>query len=136
MTVNLDRRAGGDREPPDAAPAPRVQRRVAVGAAGSPAEHEADQVAAAVVSGAPQGHLVVDDGPVAPGQMLKSSFTAPLREAVTAAADAELGPAFSAVGCPYIDAYFVRYSGAPPRISRRCCAASPPGRRARAPRPS
>ena len=91
-----------------AAPAPA--RKVEVGAADSPAEREADRVAEEVVGGAPPVQRVVDDGPVAPGQMLRSTFLAELREVVTAAADAELGPELSAVGCPYIDAYFQRYA--------------------------
>ncbi|MEZ4462933.1 MAG: DUF4157 domain-containing protein [bacterium] len=88
-----------------------VQRKVEVGDANSPAEHEADAVAAAVTGGASPAALLVDDGPVAPGQMLKSTFLAELRAEVTAAADAELGPMFSAIGCPYIDQYFRRYTG-------------------------
>lgn len=85
-------------------PLPKLE----VGAANSPAEQEADAVAAAVTGGATPA-LVVDDGPVASGQMLKSSFVAELRDAVTAAADQELGPVFSALGCPYIEKYFQRY---------------------------
>ncbi|MEZ4401335.1 MAG: DUF4157 domain-containing protein [Kofleriaceae bacterium] len=87
-----------------------LQRKVEVGDANSPAEHEADAVAAAVTGGAAPATLLVDDGPVAPGQMLKSTFLAELRGAVTAAADAELGPVMSAMGCPYIDQYFRRYA--------------------------
>jgi hypothetical protein len=89
------------------------QRKVEVGAADSPAEHEADAVATAVTRGAAPAQLLVDDGPVAPGQMLKSTFIAQLRAAVTVAADAELGPVYSAIGCPYIDQYFGRYADRP-----------------------
>ncbi|MEZ4398496.1 MAG: DUF4157 domain-containing protein [Kofleriaceae bacterium] len=89
------------------------QRKIEVGAADSPAEHQADAVASAVTGGAAPAALIVDDGPVAPGQMLKSTFIALLRQQVTAAADAELGPVFSAMGCPYIDQYFGRYGGRP-----------------------
>jgi hypothetical protein len=89
------------------------QRRVEVGAADSPAEREADAVAGAVTAGAPPAGLLVDDGPVAAGQMLKSTFIAQLRAEVTAAADAELGPMYSAIGCPYIDQYFRRYADRP-----------------------
>lgn len=96
-----------------AAGARTPQRRVEVGAADSPAEREAEQVATAVVAGPRTGALIVDDGPAQAGQMLKSTFVAELRAAVTAAADAELGPALSAVGCPYLDSYFRRYSTRP-----------------------
>ena len=89
------------------------QRQVEVGAADSPAEREADAVAGAVTAGAPPAGLLVDDGPVAAGQMLKSTFIAQLRAEVTAAADAELGPMYSAIGCPYIDQYFRRYADRP-----------------------
>jgi Domain of unknown function (DUF4157) len=89
------------------------QRQVTVGASDSPAEHQADAVAAAVTGGARPQALLVDDGAVQPGQMLKSAFLDQLRGAITAAADQELGPVFSAVGCPYIDQYFARYSGQP-----------------------
>ncbi len=89
------------------------QRKVEVGDANTPAEHEADQVAAAVTAGAAPAALLVDDGPVGPGQMLKSTFLAQLRAQVSAAADDELGPFFSAIGCPYIDTYFQRYANRP-----------------------
>ncbi len=90
------------------------QRRVEVGDANSPAEAEADAVASAVTAGpAAPTALIVDDGPVAPGQMLKSTFMEVLRTAVSAAAADELGPLGSVVGCPYIDQYFARYRGLP-----------------------
>jgi hypothetical protein len=90
-----------------------AQAKVEVGAADTPAEREADQVAAAVTGGATPASLLVDDGPPAAGQMLKSTFIAQLRAAVTDAADTELGPMYSALGCPYIDMYFQRYSDRP-----------------------
>jgi hypothetical protein len=91
------------------------QRAVQVGDANSPAEHEADQVAAAVTGGAGgrPAALLVDAPPVGPGQMLKSQFLEQLRAQVTAAADAELGPIYSAIGCPYIENYFHRYADQP-----------------------
>jgi hypothetical protein len=67
-----------------------------VGAAKTPAEREADQVAAAVTGGEGPTTLLVDEGPVAAGQMRKSTFLAELRQRVSAAADEELGPFFSA----------------------------------------
>jgi hypothetical protein len=97
--------AAGERAP---------QRKVEVGDAHSPAEAQADAVAAAVVAGSkPPAALLVDAGPLAPGQMLKDSFLAQLRTAVTEAANAELGPALTADGCPYIEEYFGRYLSRP-----------------------
>lgn len=91
-----------------------LQRKVEVGDAHSPAEVQADAVAAEVTTGSkPPAALLVDAGPLAPGQMLKNSFLVQLRAAVTAAANAELGPAVSADGCPYIEEYFGRYLGRP-----------------------
>jgi hypothetical protein len=90
-----------------------IARKVEVGDAGTPAEVEADAVATAVTAGAKPAALLVDDGPVAPGQMLRSTFIGQLRAAVTAAADEELGPLYSAIGCPYIDQYFGRYGERP-----------------------
>jgi hypothetical protein len=92
------------------------QRQVTVGAADSPAERQADQVAADVTGGARPAAVLVDDGPVQPGQMLKSTFIDQLRGQVVAAADEELGPVYSAIGCPYIETYFSRYSGQPAAI--------------------
>lgn len=90
------------------------QRAVTVGASDSPAEAQADAVAADVTSGKGKpAALIVDDGPVQPGQMLKSTFIERLRAAVTAAASEELGPIESAIGCPYIDQYFARYAPQP-----------------------
>jgi Domain of unknown function (DUF4157) len=89
------------------------QRQVQVGDANSPAEHEADQVSAAVTSGARPATLLVDEPPVGPGQMLKSQFLAQLREQVSAAAAQELGPIYAGIGCPYIDRYFGQYANQP-----------------------
>jgi hypothetical protein len=90
------------------------QRRVEVGGASTPAEQEADQVAAAVTAGSGRpAKLLVDEGPAQPGQMQKDEFLAQLEPLVTAAADAELGPMLSAVGCPYIAEYFRRYATRP-----------------------
>jgi hypothetical protein len=87
------------------------QRQVQVGDANTPAEQQADQVAAEVTSGQSRpAQLLVDHGPVQPGQMLKSQFIEELRAQVTAAADEELGPLRSAIGCPYIEQYFNRYA--------------------------
>ena len=92
---------------------PAVQRQVQVGEANSPAETEADAVAEKVAGNAPSTQRLMDEGELQPGQMYKDAFVEQLRAAVTAAADEELGPAFSAIGCPYIDQYFARYGGRP-----------------------
>ena len=41
--------------------------------------------------------------------MLKAAFIAQLEAAVTEAATQELGPAWSILGCPYIERYFNHY---------------------------
>ncbi len=92
------------------------QRAVKVGDANSPAETEADQVAAAVTGGggdAKPASLIVDDGPVQPGQMLRSQFFEQLRADVMAICTAELGPEFAGSGCPFVDQTFDRYRGLP-----------------------
>ena len=90
------------------------QRQVQVGDANTPAEHQADRVAAEITGGSGQpAHLLVDDGPVTAGQMLKLQFLDQLRAQVTDAANEELGPVYSAIGCPYIEQYFGRYAGQP-----------------------
>ncbi len=96
-----------------AAGQPAPARKVAVGPTDSPAEREADAVAQAAVSGTAPTARLVDAGQIAAGQMRRDSFLVALREAVTEAADAELGPEFSAIGCPYIDLYFQRYAARP-----------------------
>jgi hypothetical protein len=85
------------------------QRAVQVGDASSPAEHQADRVAAEVTGGqgAPAA-LLVDGGPVASGQMLKSQFLDQLRAQVMTAAEAELGPVYAPLGCPPIEQFFSR----------------------------
>jgi hypothetical protein len=56
-----------------------------VGAADSPAEREADDVAAAAVAGArPRGVIVEDGAPPGPGQMTRSALLAAMRGAVEA----------------------------------------------------
>jgi hypothetical protein len=92
------------------------QRQVQVGAADSPAEHQADAVSAAVTAGQPgaaAGALIVDELPVQPGQMLKSQFLDQLHAQVMVAARDELGPIWSITGCPYIEQYFGQYGSQP-----------------------
>jgi hypothetical protein len=83
------------------------QRQVAVGAAGSPAEQQADQVAAQVAGGAAPW-LADDDHPV-PGATPKAAFLFDLRGQVIAACERQLGAAWTALGCPTIDRYFSQY---------------------------
>lgn len=114
---------GGAR--PDAAEAHATGDEVVFAA--SPAQQHADadpdlvvrgesadlQVTPVAAGAALPSALLVDDGSPAAEQMLKLSFLDELRAAVTAAADAELGPAGSAIGCPYIEQYFGRYANRP-----------------------
>lgn len=96
-----------------------VQRKVGVGAENSPAEAEADAVAARIVSGSPQAMIVEDDAQPEGGQLRRSEFLQQLRAQVTATADAALGPMWSAIGCPYIDQWFSRHANTPaPELER------------------
>jgi hypothetical protein len=93
-----------------------IRRKVAIGAAESPAESHADQVGAAVASNAAPEHMLVDGGPLAPGQMYKAQFVVGLREAVVRVVEQELGKVGATAGCPYIDKYFGRYSSEPAQV--------------------
>jgi cell wall-associated NlpC family hydrolase len=89
------------------------QRAVQVGDAASPAEAEADRVSADVTSGnARPSSLLVDDGPVTAGQMLKSQFLDRLRTDVNAAVQPLLGPEYAGVGSP-VDQQLNRYAAMP-----------------------
>jgi hypothetical protein len=90
------------------------QRKVTVGPMDSPAEAEADAIAAAATSGAPpQGSALLCDHHAAPGQMLVGDFLARLEPRVVAIANAELGALGSAAGCPYIVQAFAKYRAQP-----------------------
>jgi hypothetical protein len=84
------------------------QRKVNVGDANSPAEHQADAVTTAVTGGAASAQLLIDNGTPGSGQLLKASFIAELRTQMTAAADAEAGPAYAAV-----EQFFLGYADRP-----------------------
>jgi hypothetical protein len=86
------------RRAPQTQRAPR--RPVQVGGSGAPL---------AAVDGAP-AVLLVDDGAIQPGQMLKRQFVALLRAQIIAAADHELGPIYAGLGCPYIERAFARHA--------------------------
>ena len=89
----------------------RAPSKLEVGAANSPAEHQADAVAGAVTGNAAPQQLIVDDAaPVADGQMNRNAFIAALKPQVMKAAEEELGFIRSIVGCPYIEKYFNLYS--------------------------
>lgn len=92
-----------------------TQAKLEVGAAGTPAEQQADAVAAQVVAGKGTTALIVDDdvAELAPGQMRKRDFLARLGPALEAAAGEELGPLWSAAGCPYIEKYLAAYRARP-----------------------
>ena len=85
------------------------QRKVTVGAASSPAETDADRVASNVTANAPPVQLLVDVGPLAPGQMLATQFKPLLRASIVAVVEQELGKLGATAGCPYIDRYFTKY---------------------------
>lgn len=98
----------------DSSRAAPVQRKAAgsdaggaVAAADSGAEKQADQVAGDIAAA-----TIVDASPAA-GQQTAAAFMAELEKQVTAAASAELGPLWSAAGCPYIVAFFARHRSSP-----------------------
>ena len=99
LTHVVQQGGAGTREP---------QRKVPVGDAHSPAEREADDAAAAITGGAAPAKLLVDQGTLAPGQMLKSQFITELQAQLTAAADADTGPAYAA-----IEQHFLGYAQRP-----------------------
>ncbi len=88
-----------------------TQPKVTVGDANSPAEAEADSVAAKVASGATPGGPLVVDGTAGPGQMTREAFLAELRTRVIAAARDALGMFWSVAGCPYIERWFAQHEG-------------------------
>lgn len=94
--------------------AARPQRKLAIGAEGSPAEQHADEVAAKTQGGglAPT-HLLSDGATLTGGQMEKHAFLAQLRKAVVAAAEQELGKLGATAGCPFLDRYFSKYEALP-----------------------
>lgn len=60
------------------------------------------------------GAMIIDDGAVAqPGQIARTTFLARLRESVVSTASEALGPAASAVGCPYIENWFRTHAQTP-----------------------
>jgi hypothetical protein len=108
LTHVVQQGAAGDQVP---------QRQVEVGAANSPAEQQADAVAAAVTGGqrpAASGLIVSDDAPAGPGQVKRSVFLRQLKAAVTSTANDALGPLWSAMGCPYIERWFSKHASATP----------------------
>jgi len=117
-----------------AAERPAVQRQVSVGSSSSPAEAEADAVASRAAGNAPPQQLLIEAGTAAPGQMTRTEFMSRLRTAVTAAADAALGPLWSAVGCPYIERWFSEHQNSDAqtleRLARRYSGMSAPTRAA------
>jgi hypothetical protein len=55
--------------------------------------------------------VIVDgEATLLPGQMTRTEFLARLREEVLTTCDAALGPDWSAIGCPYVDAWFERHT--------------------------
>ncbi|HTE49438.1 MAG TPA: DUF4157 domain-containing protein, partial [Kofleriaceae bacterium] len=95
----------------------RPAAKIEVGQANSPQETEADAVAAQVTSGAAPEILIAEDDAraLAPGQMRRGDFLSALHGQATAAAGQELGPLWSAEGCPFLEQYFAEYRGRPGR---------------------
>lgn len=91
--------------------APQTQRKVTVGAAGAPAELQADAVAQRVTGGERPPMLVESGAPIQGGQMEVKEFLAALREQVEAAAADKFGLLWSVAGCHYIEKYFSYYQG-------------------------
>lgn len=100
----------------EAAAQQKPQRKVAIGAASSPAEQHADQVGAKVAAGAAPSNLLVDAGLLAPGQMYKHEFVLGLRAIVVRVVEQELGKLGATAGCPYIDKYFSKYAHEPAHV--------------------
>lgn len=84
---------------PDGPPVQRKTDAAQRGAAEDQADAIADQVGAA---------MIVERDPVG-GQETRAAFMAELERRVTAAANQELGPLWSAAGCPYIKSFFSRH---------------------------
>ena len=95
----------------------RIQRKPANGGAGHRAEQQADAAAARVTAESTASVLVDDNASGAKGQMAKREFIALLKPQLEAAATEELGPQWSAAGCPYIVYYVQVYAG---RSARDC----------------
>jgi hypothetical protein len=97
--------------------APGPQRQVAVGAADSPAERHAEQVAGAVVAGAPPASLLVEDEAASPveGQMRRTDFLREVEPVLIGAAREELGPFWSPAGCAILERYLREYARRPAR---------------------
>lgn len=85
-----------------------AQAKLSVGDANSPAEHEADAVAAKLTGGQ-ASFFVVDGAAPSAEYMSRDQFLKELRESVTDTADAALGMFWSAVGCPYIRQWFAKH---------------------------
>lgn len=90
-----------------------AQAKIEVGAADSPAEAQADAVAASVTGGAaPTTALIVETAPVAP-QVTKAAFLADLKSQILASATEVLGALWAVAGCPYIESWFASHEADP-----------------------
>ncbi|MCC6999837.1 MAG: DUF4157 domain-containing protein [Deltaproteobacteria bacterium] len=89
-----------------------TQAKLEVGAADSPAEAQADAVAASVAGGAAPTALIVEAAPVAP-QVTKAAFLADLKTQILASATEVLGSLWAIAGCPYIESWFASHASDP-----------------------
>ncbi len=90
--------------------APQRQQ-VEVGAPNTPAEQQADQVAAQVAGSAPPDRFITDEPTDVASQMQRDAFMAELKKQVLSTASDALGYFWSAAGCPYIERWFQQHAG-------------------------
>jgi hypothetical protein len=84
------------------------KRQAAVGPQQDLAETQADAVADGVSRELDEARIV-DDAPTRAGQLSRDAFMRELKQLITEAATEELGPFWSAAGCPYIQAFFEKH---------------------------
>jgi hypothetical protein len=97
-----------------------VTQPLAVAPGSSPAEREADAMAAHAKSGAPPSQLIVDTAEaLQPGQMTRDAFLAELRARATGAANAALAPEQSADDCPWFARHAETDAASIERMARR-----------------
>jgi hypothetical protein len=85
-------------------------RQVTVGEPDSPAEAQANAVAARVVDNAPPSVLITDGPATSDVQLSRAQFLSELHAQVIATANDALGPFWSAAGCPYIERWFTQHA--------------------------
>lgn len=108
-----------------------AQAKVEVGAADTPAEREANQVAAAVTGGATPASLLVDDGPPAAGRCSSRRSSAP-RRGRRRRRHQSSGRCTPPSAARTSTCTFSATATVPRASPKRCCAGSPPRCAARA----